>query len=174
MQIILLLSRTELKSSSEESQTKEETDQQQREQLIVSNNTLNQKIAALEEELGLNRDLIQTLESEKDQLIQEKQDLVVAQMELAVSSESRTLAGDILSDVEITGLKELNEELIKKNQLLEDEHSTIKSTMINQITDLKKLNEELSLKNQQLEDERRQFEEKSQNALSQVSFLLDK
>ena len=122
----MILSRTELKSSSEESQTKEETDQQQREQLTVSNNTLNQKIAALEEELGLNRDLIQTLESEKDQLIQEKQDLVVAQMELAVSSESRTLAGDILSDVEITGLKELNEELIKKNQLLEDEHSTIK------------------------------------------------
>ena len=170
----MIFSCTELKSSSEESQTKEETDQQQREQLAVTNNTLNQKIAALEEELGLNRDLIQTLESEKDQLTREKQDLVVAQMELAVSSESRTLAGDVLSDVEITGLKELNEELIKKNQLLQDEYSTMKSTTFDQITDLKKLNEELSLKNQQLEDERRQFEEKSQNALSQVGFLLDK
>lgn len=161
---------TELKSSNEESQAKDESDKQQ---LADTNNTLNQKIAALEEELGLNRDLIQTLESEKDQLAREKQDLVAEKMELVVSSESRNLAGDVLNDVEITSLKELNEELMKKNRLLEDEHSTMKSTTLEQITDLKKLNEELSVKNQQLEEEKRQFEENSETALSQVGFFGD-
>ena len=160
----------ELKSTKDE----DENDREQ-EKLVDTTKTLTQKIAALEEELGLNRDLIQTLESEKDQLVREKQNLVVAQMELAVSSESRTLAGDVLSDVEITGLKELNDELLAKNQLLEEqkvhleeEKSTKEEITLDQITSLKKLNKELMAKNQVLEEEKSQYEEQSVTALNQV------
>ena len=161
-------------------------------QLRASVQSTKERILALEEESNLNRDLIQNLESEKAQLVEdkeelskdkqilesEKQKLLAAQMELAVASECRSLTGDVLSDVEITGLKELNGELTVINQLLQEQlnEERVKSenaaTLVNNISgqmeELKQANNEILANNQLLAEEKVKLEGQWETVSEQV------
>uniref|UniRef100_A0A7M5XG63 Kinesin motor domain-containing protein n=1 Tax=Clytia hemisphaerica TaxID=252671 RepID=A0A7M5XG63_9CNID len=99
------------------------TQQSTQEQQQTSTQQWEQKISALEEELDLNRELIQTLRTDKNQLEYEKQELLAAQMEQAVSEQSKNLADQALSNVQIAELQENNQQLITKNEKLEKDAS---------------------------------------------------
>ena len=99
------------------------TQQTTQEQQQTSVQKWEQKISALEEELELNRELIQTLRTDKNQLEYEKQELLAAQMEQAVSEQSKNLADQALSNVQIAELQENNQQLMTKNEKLEKDAS---------------------------------------------------
>ena len=105
----------------------------EKQQLLQTAEELRQHITDLNVKLGSIQQEVGTLHEDKMQLKTENQELRVAQMENAVSGESKNLADSVLNEVQMSELKKTNEALSTDNLSLADD---LRATM-DQLTTFK-------------------------------------